>query len=180
MQTTVRRQLCLALQALARLTAPAALAITMSAPATAEPAAEARTLHRDKGAFPQINLADRATRGQRAVDQLGGRLPEVAAWYGKSADEFKAQLLHDRSWRLDHRGRVYIVEELARPLAARCSTIGGGRSDFGDLVAGGERPSGCTGGRDACVREAVRLRAASDPRVRRRPGRTHLVVEGMD
>lgn len=118
MQTTVRRQLCLALQALARLTAPAALAITMSAPATAEPAAEARTLHRDKGAFPQINLADRATRGQRAVDQLGGRLPEVAAWYGKSADEFKAQLLHDRSWRLDHRGRVYIVEELARPLAA--------------------------------------------------------------
>jgi hypothetical protein len=118
MQTTVRRQLCLALQALARLTAPAALAITMSAPATAEPAAEARMPHRDKGAFPQINLTDRATRGQRAVDQLGGRLPEVAAWYGKSADEFKAQLLHDRSWRLDHRGRVYIVEELARPLAA--------------------------------------------------------------
>ena len=56
---------------------------------------------------------------------------------------------------------------VARPLAARCSTIGGGRSDFGDLVIGGERPSGCTGGRDACVREAVRLRAASDPRVRR-------------
>ena len=69
---------------------------------------------------------------------------------------------------------------VARPLAARCSTIGGGRSDFGDLVAGGERPSGCTGGRDARVREAGRLRAASDPRVRRRPGRTHLVVEGMD
>jgi hypothetical protein len=56
---------------------------------------------------------------------------------------------------------------VARPLAARCSTIGGGRSDFGDLVTGGERPSGCTGGRDARVREAVRLRAASDPRVRR-------------
>ena len=30
---------------------------------------------------------------------------------------------------------------VARPLAARCSTIGGGRSDFGDLVTGGERPS---------------------------------------
>ncbi len=55
---------------------------------------------------------------------------------------------------------------VARPLAARCSTIGGGRSNFGDLVTGGARPSGCTSGRDTRVHEAVRLRAASDPRVR--------------
>ena len=56
---------------------------------------------------------------------------------------------------------------VARPLAAKCSTCGGGRSDLGDLVTGGGRPSGCTGERDARVREAVRLCAASDPRVRR-------------
>ncbi len=44
---------------------------------------------------------------------------------------------------------------VASPLAASCSTFGGGRSNFGDLVTGGARPSGCTGGRDACVREAA-------------------------
>ena len=88
----------------------------------ARPGPEARVPHRDKGAFPQLLLRERGARGQRALDQLGDRLPELAAWYGKSADEFRAQLLHDRSWRLDQRGRVYIVEEMERPLPASTPT----------------------------------------------------------
>ena len=56
------------------------------------------------------------------------------------------------------------LARVARPLAGRCSTFGGGRSDLGDLVTGGGRPRGCTGRRDARVREAVRLRV---------PGQTH-------
>ncbi|GCL64054.1 PKD domain-containing protein [Pseudaquabacterium pictum] len=108
------------------------LAATLATPATAagpaEPAAtsrlgtEARVPHRDKGAFPQLMLREREARGQRAVDQLGARLPELAAWYGKSADEFRAHLLNDRSWRLDQRGRVFIVEEMDRPLPATAPT----------------------------------------------------------
>ncbi len=79
---------------------------------------QAAVPHRDKGAFPQLNLPERELRGQRAIDQLGSRLPEVAAWYGKSADEFAAHLRNDRSWRVNQRGRVFIVEEMDQPLAA--------------------------------------------------------------
>lgn len=43
------------------------------------------------------------------------------------------------------------ADQVARPLAIWCSTFGG-RSNFDDLLTGGERPSGCTGGRDARVR----------------------------
>ncbi len=108
-----------ALHPLARLVALAALSAGLVAPALAQRTPEqARVPHREKGAFPQFNLAEHGARGQRAVDQLGARLPELAAWYGKSADEFKAQLLADRSWRLDKRGRVFIVEEMDRPLPA--------------------------------------------------------------
>jgi hypothetical protein len=74
--------------------------------------------HAVKTPFPQLTLPERESRGQRAIDHLGSRLPEVAAHYGKSPDEFKAHLLNDRTWRLDQRGRVFIVEEMDKPLPA--------------------------------------------------------------
>lgn len=95
----------------------AALAASLALPALADRNADSpRVAHREKGAFPQITLSEHGSRGQRAVDQLGSRLPEVAAWYGKSADEFRSHLQNDATWRLDKRGRVFIVEELQRPL----------------------------------------------------------------
>ena len=104
-----------ALRPLAQLVALAALSIGLAAPVLAD---QGRVPHRDKGAFPQISLSEHGAHGQRAIDNLGSRLPDVAAWYGKSADEFKSHLLNDRSWRLDKRGRVFIVEEMERPLPA--------------------------------------------------------------
>jgi hypothetical protein len=74
--------------------------------------------HAVKPAFPQLTLPDRQAGGQRAIDLLGSRLPEVAAWYGKSPDEFKSLLLKDRRLRVDQRGRVFVVEELDQPLPA--------------------------------------------------------------
>jgi len=95
----------------------AALAASLALPALADRNADSpRVAHREKGAFPQITLSEHGSRGQRAVDQLGNRLPEVAAWYGKSADEFRSHLQNDATWRLDRRGRVFIVEEMQRPL----------------------------------------------------------------
>ncbi|WP_157269760.1 PKD domain-containing protein [Azohydromonas aeria] len=73
---------------------------------------------REKGPFPQLNLPDREHAGQRAIDVLGDRLPEVAAWYGKSPDEFREQLLKDKRMRVDKRGRVFFVEEIDFPLPA--------------------------------------------------------------
>jgi hypothetical protein len=88
--------------------------VVLIGPVLAQPAVP----HARKPPFPQLTLPDRQVGGQRAIDQLGTRLPEVAAWYGKSAEEFKAMLLKDRTLRLDQRGRLFIVEELDRPLPA--------------------------------------------------------------
>lgn len=74
--------------------------------------------HVQKGSFPQVTLQDRHSGGQRAIDLLGPRLPEVAAWYRKSPDEFKSLLLNDRRMRLDQRGRLFSVDELDAPLPA--------------------------------------------------------------
>lgn len=78
-----------------------------------------------KPPFPQLRLLDvgrDGIAGQRAIDVLGARLPEVAAWYGKSPEEFVAQLRADKRMRLDARGRVFFVEELNQVLAASTPT----------------------------------------------------------
>jgi len=100
--------------------APLLLAIGLGGPAWAQPAVP----HAAKPPFPQLTLPDRQVGGQRAIDALGARLPEVAAWYGKSADEFRAMLLKDRTLRLDRRGRLFVVEELDQPLPASPASSG--------------------------------------------------------
>ncbi len=99
----------------------AALLAAMSlgtASAADPPHPAASRAHPAKPAFPQLNLPEAKAQGQRAIDLLGGRLPEVAAWYGKSADEFKALLLNDRRLRIDRRGRLFVEDELEAPLPA--------------------------------------------------------------
>jgi PKD repeat protein len=97
-----------------KLVGPLLLAMVLGGAAWAQPAVP----HAAKPPFPQLTLPDRAAAGQRAIDLLGPRLPEVAAWYGKSADEFKAMLLKDRTLRLDQRGRLFVIDELDQPLPA--------------------------------------------------------------
>ncbi|MES2957862.1 MAG: PKD domain-containing protein [Pseudomonadota bacterium] len=82
--------------------------------------------HPAKPAFPQLLLADRKSQGQRAVDLLGARLPEVAAWYGKSPDELRALLLNDHRLKLDQRGRLFVEDELDAPLPAPSAAAASG------------------------------------------------------
>ena len=105
---------------LQKLLAPAVLALGVGLGCAAQAAGptSAHVPHAAKPTFPQITLPERAAHGQRAIDLLGTRLPEVASFYGKSPDEFKALLLRDRTHRLDQRGRLYIVDELTQPLPA--------------------------------------------------------------
>ena len=70
-----------------------------------------------KAAFPSIELPEKA-RGQRAIDLLGGRLPEVAAWYGKSPAELASILRRDRNAWVDRQGRMFYQEDLDAPLQA--------------------------------------------------------------
>ena len=85
---------------------------TWMAPAWAQPAASPAA----KPPFPQVTLPERKSHGQRAIDLLGARLPEVAAWYGKSPDEFRQLLLTDRRLKIDQRGRLFVEDELDEPL----------------------------------------------------------------
>jgi PKD repeat protein len=96
---------------------PLMLALGMGSLAAA-PDSGHRVPHIKKRPFPQLSLPDRHAAGQRAIDNLGQRLPEIAEWYGKSPDEFKAQFLKDRRMRLDRRGRVFVVEEIDQPIQA--------------------------------------------------------------
>lgn len=67
-------------------------------------------------AFPTIDLAARQSKGQDAIDRLGLHLPDVAAWYGKTPDQLRKELLNDRRMRVDKSGRVLFVEELEAPI----------------------------------------------------------------
>jgi len=82
------------------------------------PGSTASKPHPAKRPFPQLELADRKSSGQRAIDLLGNRLAEVADWYGKSPEEFRSMLLRDRRLKIDKRGRLFVEEELDVPLPA--------------------------------------------------------------
>lgn len=86
-----------------------------------------------KNPFPQIELPERKLHGKKAIDALGDRLPEVAAWYRQSPDQFRSMLLHDRTMKIDKKGRVFFEEELEEPLAAPPGT-GGSPTSSGQLV----------------------------------------------
>lgn len=94
------------------------LALSLAGPVQAQGA---------KQVFPRIELAERKSQGQRAIDLLGDRLPEVAAHYRKSPDELRAMLINDRTLKVDGRGRLFVEDELEAPLksfAATASTSG--------------------------------------------------------
>ncbi len=97
-------------------------------------AAAATHPHPAKRAFPQLDLADRKSHGQRAVDLLGDRMEEVARWHGKSGDELRALLLNDRKLKLDKRGRLFVEDEIDAPLPAGPAAAAAGPSVSGALV----------------------------------------------
>ena len=66
--------------------------------------------------FPEINLIERQSTGKAAIDRLGSKLPDIASWYGKSADGLRRHLLSDNRVRLDSEGRMFVVEEMQAPL----------------------------------------------------------------
>jgi len=78
-------------------------------------------------AFPRIDLGSRQSRGQDAIDRLGIHLPDVASWYGRSADQLKKELLSDQRMRIDKTGRILFVEDLGAPVPAG-GIAGGGQS----------------------------------------------------
>jgi len=96
----------------------AALALAAVLPLVSQAATTTRPTHPVKPSFPVVSLPAAASQGLRAIELLGDRLPEVAAWYGKSPDEFRMLLLRDRMLRIDGQGRLFVEDELEAPLQA--------------------------------------------------------------
>lgn len=61
--------------------------------------------------FPQVPLSA-PTRGAEIINALGRRLPEVAAWYGKSEEELRNILSQDETAWVDREGRLLYICEL--------------------------------------------------------------------
>ncbi len=64
----------------------------------------------DKPEFPGVTLPEQAN-GQRAIQLLGGKLPDVAAWYGMTTAEFAKTLRTDPSAWIDTKGHLFYIEE---------------------------------------------------------------------
>jgi PKD repeat protein len=71
----------------------------------------------DKGKFPEIKLAKKESRKQEAIDLLGDRLPQVAAWYELTPEKFKDFLMTDESAWVDEDGKVILRHDSARSTA---------------------------------------------------------------
>jgi PKD repeat protein len=74
-----------------------------------------RDQSRQKQVFPKIQLRQQV-RNEEAVRALGMRLPEVAAWYGKSAEDMTRLLRRDRSLWVSPTGRLLYACEMELPL----------------------------------------------------------------
>ena len=64
----------------------------------------------NKPAFPLLAFPGNSN-GEKALANLAARLPEVAAFYGKTAAEFREQLRNDKSAWIDRKGRLFFVEQ---------------------------------------------------------------------
>jgi PKD repeat protein len=83
-----------------------------------EAQAQRRMGEKLRPSFPSLILSMKQASGQAAIDQLSNRLPDVARWYGTSAEELKRKLLRDSRMRVDSTGRLLFVEDLATPVEA--------------------------------------------------------------
>lgn len=83
-------------------------------------------------AFPGLDLGVRQVGGQEAIDRLGMHLQDVAAWYGRTPDQLKKELLHDKRMRLDKTGRILFVEDLSAPVPAEPVAGGGDQAAIQD------------------------------------------------
>ena len=63
-----------------------------------------------KPAFPVVSLPANA-RGEKAIEALAGKLPEVAAWYGSTPQQFSTMLREDHTARIDKKGHLFFVED---------------------------------------------------------------------
>ncbi len=91
----------------------ASMCLVAMIPGTASAQTAARrtdNIQPNKPAFPHLSFPANSN-GEKAIANLAARLPEVAAFYGKTAAEFREQLRSDKSAWIDTRGKLFFVEQ---------------------------------------------------------------------
>ncbi|MBC8552163.1 MAG: PKD domain-containing protein, partial [Candidatus Brocadiales bacterium] len=68
-----------------------------------------------KPPFPTISLPEKS-QGERAIQALAGKLPEVAAWYGTTPQEFATMMIQDHTAWIDTEGRLFFIEDFPEPV----------------------------------------------------------------
>jgi PKD repeat protein len=76
--------------------------------------ASALSASKDKPEFPEISLPDKA-QGEQAIQALADKLPEVAAWYGTTPQQFADMLRQDHTAWIDEEGRLFFIDESPDP-----------------------------------------------------------------
>ncbi len=69
-----------------------------------------------KPPFPEISLPEKA-HGEQAIQALADKLPEVAAWYGTTPQQFTTMLRQDLTAWIDTKGRLFYIEEFPEEVA---------------------------------------------------------------
>jgi PKD repeat protein len=85
-------------------------ALTPGAVSAQTAAKRSNAVQPNKPAFPLLAFPANAN-GEKAIANLAAHLPAVAAFYGKTAAEFREQLRSDKSAWIDKQGRLYFVEQ---------------------------------------------------------------------
>ncbi len=86
--------------------------------------AQSPRAERVKPPFPSIRFS-RHFHNEEAIRALGGNLPAVASWYGKTAAEMARLLRHDRNLWVSPTGRLVYTCEMETPLAADAAAATG-------------------------------------------------------
>lgn len=71
-----------------------------------------QTVNAGKPDFPDLNLPA-SLQGQEAINAIGDKLPEVAAWYGMTPHALKEHFRNDNSLRADQTAHLFYVEPVA-------------------------------------------------------------------
>lgn len=84
--------------------------LMLSGVANAAPPADVPGRALNRPDFPVLSFPDRAY-GELAINRLGAKLPEVAAWYGLNPGQFIALLRKDNNAWIDTQGRVLFIDQ---------------------------------------------------------------------
>lgn len=84
---------------------------------------------------PRAKATHEALGGQRAVERMGANMDAIAKWYGKSGKALKRELLFDKKLKIDETGRLFVVEEMERPLATDARNAAGAEAIINGQLA---------------------------------------------